>query len=152
MSYAAAAPAYWDPSLSDGTLSQLDEELCVVNAEHFFMRARLVIPVVDGPPGAEFEWGVWVSLSPASFSRAVTLWAVPGREQEPPYFGWLSTELPLYEPSTLQLGTNIHTQPVGSRPIVTLEPTDHPLAVDQRSGITLARVQEIAEILLHSAD
>jgi hypothetical protein len=30
-----------------------------------------------------------------------------------------------------------------------LEPTAHPLAVEQRSGITRARVQQIAEILLH---
>jgi hypothetical protein len=47
------------------------------------------------------------------------------------------------------LKTNIHTNPVGVRPFVELEPTDHPLAVEQRNGITLARVQEIAEIILH---
>jgi hypothetical protein len=35
------------------------------------------------------------------------------------------------------------------RPLVELEPTDHPLAVEQRTGITLGRVQEIAETLLH---
>ncbi len=33
--------------------------------------------------------------------------------------------------------------------LIELEPTDHPLAVEQRVGITLARVQEIAETLLH---
>lgn len=35
------------------------------------------------------------------------------------------------------------------RPLVELEPTDHPLAVERRTGITLGRVQEIAETLLH---
>jgi len=30
-----------------------------------------------------------------------------------------------------------------------LEPTDHPLAVEQRHGITMARVQEITEMILH---
>ena len=80
--------------------------------------------------------------------RACKLWEKPGRETEPPYFGWLSTALPGY-PSTLNLKTNVHTRQVGRRPRVELEPTDHPLAVEQRQGITLSRVQEIAEIVLH---
>jgi hypothetical protein len=33
-------------------------------------------------------------------------------------------------------------------PYVELEPTDHPLAIEQREGVTLARVVEIAEALL----
>ncbi|MEV0465699.1 DUF2199 domain-containing protein [Nocardia tengchongensis] len=57
--------------------------------------------------------------------------------------------LPLYEPSTLNLKTKLRTQLPGTRPLVELEPTDHPLAVEQRTGITRARVQAIAEQLLH---
>jgi hypothetical protein len=79
----------------------------------------------------------------------VSLWTTPGREGEPPSFGWLSTELPLYQTSTLELKTHVHMQRVGQRPLVEVEPTDHPLDVEQRTGITLARVQEIAEALLH---
>jgi hypothetical protein len=30
-----------------------------------------------------------------------------------------------------------------------LEPTEHPLAVEQRTGITMERVREIAERLVH---
>jgi hypothetical protein len=74
----------------------------------------------------------------------------PGRESEEPYFGWLSSDIPSYEPTTLELKTHVHTQPVGQRPVVELEPTDHPLAVEQRTGITVARVQRIAELMLHS--
>jgi hypothetical protein len=33
--------------------------------------------------------------------------------------------------------------------MVELEPTDHPLPVEQRQGITMARVQALAELLLH---
>ncbi|MFE6856425.1 DUF2199 domain-containing protein, partial [Streptomyces sp. NPDC057674] len=66
------------------------------------------------------------------------------------YFGWLSTELSLYSPSTINLKTHVHTRPVGHRPRIELEPTDHPLAVEQRTGITLARVREIAETVLHA--
>lgn len=73
-----------------------------------------------------------------------------GRESEPPFFGWLSTALPLY-PETLHLKTHVHTRLVGQRPFIELEPTDHPLAVEQRDGITMERVREIAEALLHQS-
>ena len=149
MSYGTDAPAFWDPSLANDESSLLAQEQCVIKDEHFFIRGQLVIPVTDAPPGTEFGWGVWVSLSRDNYARVASLWTTAGREQEPPYFGWLSTELPLYQPSTLSLKTHVHTQPVGQRPLVELEPTDHPLAVEQRTGITLARVQEIAETLLH---
>jgi len=56
-----------------------------------------------------------------------------------------------YPPSTLNLKTILHTRPLGERPLIELEPTDHPLAVEQRNGITLTRVQEVAEALTHPA-
>jgi hypothetical protein len=146
-SYGSPAPAYWHDELAGDPNSALAEELCVIEGEHFFVRARIVIPVVDGP--GEFDWGVWVSLSHENFLRTLELWETSGRESEEPYFGWLSTEIPIYQPSTLNLKTLVHTQPVGVRPVVELEPTDHPLAVEQRTGITVARVQEFAEQLLH---
>jgi len=149
MSYGTDAPAFWDPSLANDESSALAQEQCIIKAEHFFIRGRLVIPVTDAPPATEFDWGVWVSLSRDNFARALSRWTTTGREQEPPYFGWLSTDLPLYQPSTLLLKTHVHTQAVGNRPLVELEPTDHPLAVERHTGITLARVQEIAETLLH---
>ncbi len=51
----------------------------------------------------------WVTLSEANYERMLELWDTPGREHEPPYFGWLSTELPTYPPSTLNLKTMVHT-------------------------------------------
>lgn len=42
------------------------------------------------------------------------------------------------------------TRPIGHCPFIELEPTDHPLATEQRNGITMDRVREIAEALLHS--
>jgi hypothetical protein len=146
-SYGAEAPTCWRGNLASDGRSALGEEQCVVAGQYFFVRARIVIPVVDG--GTEFDWGVWVSLSEANFDRMTQLWTTPGREQEPPYFAWLSTEIPVYQPTTLNLKTNVHTQSVGRRPVVELEPTEHPLAVEQRDGITVSRVQEIAEHLLH---
>jgi hypothetical protein len=149
MSYGTGAPAYWDPSLAGDQSSTLGQEQCVIKDEHFFVRGRLVSPVTGAAPGTEFDWGVRVSLSRDSFARALSLRAAPGREREEPYFGWLSTELPLYQPSTLSLKTRVRMQAVGQRPLIELEPTDHPLAAEQRAGITLARAQEVTETLLH---
>jgi hypothetical protein len=111
------------------------------------VRARIVIPVIDAD--TEFDWGVWVTLSPTNFKRMNELWMTPGRESEPPYFGWLSTLIPIYQPSTLNLKTHVHTQPVGHRPLIELEHTDLPLALEQCTGITTTRVQQIAEEVRH---
>jgi hypothetical protein len=125
---------------------ELTSDLCVVDEKHFFIRGCLEIPVVDGK--GPFAWGVWASLSDKNFKRTVQHWEVHGRENDPPYFGWLSNRLPLY-PETLNLKTHVHTRPVGQRPFIELEPTNHPLAVEQRQGISMTRVREIAAALLH---
>ena len=93
------------------------------------MRGCFDIPIHDRTD--VFTWGKWVSLSEQSFHRMSELWDAPGRESESPFFGRLCTRLP------------------GERPFIELEPTDHALAVEQRSGISLARVREIGESLLH---
>lgn len=145
--YSMPAPVYWSPEVADKPGSFLGGEQCVIENEHFFVRGRIVLPVRDAEE--DLEWGVWVSLSPANYARMIDVFEDPARVDEPPYFGWLSTVLPGYEYTTLNLKTNLHTQELGVRPLIEVEPTDHPLAVEQREGITLARVQEFAEIALH---
>lgn len=148
MAFGADAPALYFliPEEERASRCDLTPDLCLIDGEHLFIRGVIEIPVVDGPH--PFAWGVWASLSKASLQRVFEMWEVEGREAEPPYFGWLSTSLPLY-PETLHLKTHVHTRPVGQRPLIELEPTDHPLAVEQRQGITMERVREIAERLLH---
>lgn len=142
----APAPYYAIPEIEREARCELTSDVCMIDSEYFLIRGCLEIPVLDGP--RPFVWGVWASLSEQNFKRAGEMWETPGRESEPPYFGWLCTSLPLY-PETLHLKTHVHTRPVGQRPFVELEPTEHPLAVEQRNGITMDRVREIAEALLH---
>ncbi|ALV50105.1 DUF2199 domain-containing protein [Streptomyces althioticus] len=149
MDYTAEAPAVWDPVFADADDCLLSTDQCVVRGLHYFVKGLIEIPVIDSDE--VFSWGVWVSLSRENFSRASDLWDRPGREAEKPYFGWLTTDLPVY-PTTLNLKTLVHTRPVGERPFIELEPTDHPLAVEQRTGISLERVREIASALLHAGD
>jgi len=132
-SYGTIAPAYLSDELRGSRGSVIGDEQCVIEGEHFFVKARVVLPVLDAVE--DFEWGVWVSLSEVNFARMGDLWTDPERVNEPPYFGWLSTDLPLYEPTTLSLATNVHSQAVGARPLVELEPTDHPLALEQRTVV-----------------
>jgi len=70
------------------------------------------------------------------------------RVHQEPDFGWLSSVLSGH-PSTLNLETNVHWCEPGVRAFVELEPNDHPLAVEQREGITVERVMELAADIAH---
>lgn len=147
LAYGADAPHLWY-LISDEqrARSELTSDQCVIEERYFFIRGSIELNVLDGP--GPLVWGVWVSLSERNFLRACELWHTPGREAEPPCFGWLSTQLPGYPP-VLQVKTMVHTRPVGERPWVEVELGGHPVADEQRNGITQARVREIAETVLH---
>ena len=119
---------------------------CVLDEQWFFVRGCLEIPVRDHDE--PFSWGVWCSLSQDSFQRYEELFDRVNRETGESFFGWLCSAIPGY-PDTQQLKTRVHMRPWPTRPFVELEPTSHPLAVEQREGITVARVREIAEQVMH---
>ena len=52
--------------------SGLDEELCVIQGEHFFVQGNIDIPIIGEDDGF-FTWGVWVSLSQANFARTMEI-------------------------------------------------------------------------------
>jgi hypothetical protein len=153
ISLGADEPVQWNLLSDDERAnSQLGEEQCVIEAggqTQYFVRACLEIPI----KGAEsvFTWGVWVSLSEKSFTEMGDHWEDPARTSFGPYFGWLCTPIPGY-PDTVYLKTMVHQRAVGLRPFVELEPTDHPLALDQRNGVDPARMQEVIVELLHAVD
>ncbi|WP_438820849.1 DUF2199 domain-containing protein [Bacillus hominis] len=51
----------------------------------------------------------------------------------------------LHSPDTVSLKTMVHTREVGYKPYIELELTDHPLSIEQKNGIKLDRIREIAE-------
>lgn len=122
----------------------LTDDVCVLDEAHFFIYGCLEIPIV----GEEdpFIWNVWVSLSADHFFKVIDSWDEPARVDLDPMFGWLSTDLPIY-PDTINLKTNVHMREVGLRPLIELEPTNHPLAIEQRSGITRSRVDDIFRLV-----
>ena len=140
--FAADAPLYYYAIAQEERDARctLTSDTCVIDHEHFFVRCCIEISVHDADD--PFIWGVWVSLSKTNFDKFNACFDERQRSHIGPFFGWLSAELPLY-PSTENLKTCIHLRDNGIRPFVELEPTNHPLAVEQRSGITVDRVAEI---------
>ena len=119
---------------------------CVIDDTMFFVRGRIVVPVQELQE--PFIWGVWAQVTPKTFYRTHLMWNAEGREREEPHRGWMNTSLPFYG-NTLQLEVRIQTQVVGRRPHFEIVSEEHPLGREQRSGITLARLEEIASLLLH---
>ncbi|MFF2754441.1 DUF2199 domain-containing protein [Psychrobacillus sp. NPDC058041] len=143
-SYGSPAPVYYydvaPEELNDRF--ELDDDLCIMDNEHFFIRGCIEIPITS--TAEHLIWGAWVSLSEANFNKTNAHW--DKQELLEPMIGWLSTDLPCY-PDTVNLKAMVHFRPNGIRPYIELEPTDHPLAVEYRIGVTIERVQEIASEL-----
>lgn len=142
-SFGAEAPDYYYgvPDGERAARCKLTSDTCSIDDTHFFVRGCLDVPV-HGAQEA-FSWGVWVSLSDTSFRTFEDYYDRSQRSHIGPFFGWLSVELkPLY-PSTLSLKTSVRLRDDGLRPLIELEPTDHPLAIEQRAGITVDRLAEI---------
>ena len=94
-----------------------------------------------------FIWGALVSLSAASTERCERPLDRSDRQRAGPFFGWLCTALP-YEPVTVGLRTRVHLNARPLIPPIELEPTDRPLAIGQRRGISVEQAIAIAERLL----
>ena len=146
LDFTCKAPDHWFqiPESERQHRGKLDSDVCVIDGKDIFVRGCLEIPIVGQDDC--FMWGVWVSVTKASFARILELWDAPIIEKEPPKFGWLCNNISLY-PTTLNLKTHLHLRGDGSRPSIELEPTDHPLAIEQRQGISIRRVEEIAAAL-----
>lgn len=150
ISFGADAPEQWylltDPERES---SELDQEQCIIETAegcHFFIRACLEIPVRG--TDQHFVWGVWCSLSEASFDEMSEYWENPDRIKMGPYFGWLCTRIPGY-PDTMFMKTSVHQRGLGERPIVKLEESDHILSQHQWKGIEENELKNIVMPLLH---
>jgi hypothetical protein len=64
--------------------------------------------------------------------------------------GWLSTSIGYYKEDTLLLKTMAHFRGEGLHPSIIVEPGEHPLAVDQEKGMSLAKAWEIVHFYIDS--
>jgi hypothetical protein len=123
----------------------LSADQCIVDEKEFFIRGHIPIPIPD--LGKNLDFSVWSSLSGKSFAHMCARWNAPDRAKDPPYFGWLCTQIPIYPMKEL-LKLSVQSRDPGLCPIFTLEPTEHPFSIDQHRGISVARWHEIALMLL----
>ena len=149
-----SAPDQWKTAEGDSATSEstntdnkLSDDLCMIDGEHFFVRCVLDLPIVGVPEG-RFGFGVWSTLSRKNFASYVQTFESDLQGHLGPWFGWLSNRLHGY-PDTLNLKCQVHPRDGRVRPWIELEPTDHPLAVEQRQGITFDRILELYSLSGH---
>ena len=145
------APDYYANSTPDEQKQnfELTSDTCIMTEgkeKHFFVRAVILVPILETTES--LGWGVWTSLSRNNFDRYLSIEDAKEIAAEPSYFGWLSNRISLY-PNTLSLKCQVELQPYNKRPHITLEPCEHPLAIEQHRGISLARAMEISSWILH---
>ena len=133
------------PPAERTTRVRLTSDLCAIDGREFFIRGVLYLPLSDAPPDADEDhrrWGigVWVSQAEHNFRTYVQNFDTA---EIGPFFGWLCTAVRTYAPATAGLKTMAHFWGNNQRPTIELERTDHLLALDQRTGITIARAWEV---------
>jgi hypothetical protein len=119
----------------------------IIDQKWFFIRGCLEIPIIGS--NEPFLWGLWASVREEIFDEIENCWELTGREaSRGPYKGRLANSLAEY-PETLNLRLKIALQPVGTRALFVIEEGDHPLAIEQASGITIRRAHELASLVMH---
>ena len=113
----------------------------MLDGEHFMVRCVLELPII-GSGGEVFGYGVWSSLTQSNFQLYLEHFDDGEPDESLSWFGWFCNSLKGY-PDTFLLKCQVHPRTGRQRPLIELEPTDHPLAVEQRQGITFDRLLEI---------
>lgn len=119
----------------------LTTDFCVLDDEFFFIRVVLELPIL-GAPGELFGLGLWSSVSRKSFGEYAEVFAGESQAQAGPWVGWLSNQLGGY-PETTRLVCRAEPRDGGLRPVLLLKPTEHPLVLEQRDGVSFDRILEI---------
>lgn len=130
------------PEEERGNRIQLTPDTCIIDDDHF-IRGVIEFPILNS--SEQFGFGVWISQKKENFETYLNNW---DSSEIGPFFGWLCTRIAYYNEDTLLLKTRAHFRGKGLRPSIELEPTDHPLAIDQREGISLDKAWEIVHFYL----
>jgi hypothetical protein len=143
MDYGFAAPRNWFglPEAVRATRAKLTDDVCTIDDTERYIRGCLEIPVSGS--SESLVWGVWVSVSERSLRYILARWSSPISQDETPRFGWLSTWINGY-PEPHEIRCHIFLRSGNLRPLIVLQPTEYPLAIEQHRGITLDRVKQIA--------
>lgn len=120
---------------------------CVIDGKKFYVKGSIEIPVVGFSD--PFIWGSWVSLSEESYQEFIECFDQDSRSHVGPFVGWHCCDFAVYEKECTSLEAQIYLRDNGIRPSIKIKPTDHPLAVEQKNGITRDRLIQIYEQMMH---
>jgi len=142
---AAWAYRFPDPWLAltdeERASGKIDSDLCSTPRGEYFVRATLELPLIDGPTPT-FEFGLWGSLSEASFARYVQTYNEPDQSKHGGFFTYLSNDLRGFSGS-FALPADLLLQDRNQRPKLDLHSGDHPLVKAQREGVTFDKILRI---------
>jgi hypothetical protein len=124
----------------------LADDFAVLDDDLFFVRGLLELPI----PTLEsrFAYGVWIQVAQRDFTFLMEHWDDPAQLRFAPTDGTLANEL---GPYVATAGLPARLQPISPDllPLVEVLAADHPLALDQRRGISESRSDELAARVLH---
>jgi hypothetical protein len=114
-------------------------DTCIIDDEAFYIRGVILMPI--NGTSDHLGLGVWVSQKRENFKKYLENFDT---SEIGPFFGWLSNRIPFYEVDTWAVKTMAHFQGNNQRPLIELEPSDHPLYLDYSKGISLEKAWRIA--------
>jgi hypothetical protein len=130
--------------------AHLGTDDCVIDGGEYYLRGVIELPIIG--LDEVFLWGAWTRVWERDYEEFAAHFEATGREKIiGPYKGRLGNRLPGYDLDSRNLKCTIQVQPVGRRPLVVIEEPEHPLAIEQRSGISLTRARQISAIARHNA-
>lgn len=114
--------------------------------DRYFIRALLPFKVQGR--ARPFSWGVWVEVDGRQYDRVMDLWDDPNQDQEAPFHGVLANNIGDYV-QTEGLPGLVHLKDPERIPDFFLSESNHQLAIEQREGVTEARVLKWLDLMLH---
>lgn len=119
----------------------------------FFVRGIIEIPILGTDD--HFRYGAWTRIEKKDYKKFVKAWVISKRKDtivDEHIYGYFSCTMPpnLY-PSAYNLYAIVCDRADIAAGLV-LEPTEHPLSLEQHNGITMERVHEIVRALGYKAD
>ena len=132
-------PYFSVPEAERATRVRGGVDACAIDGEAFYIRGVILIPIAGTLD--HLGLGVWVSQKRENYATYLDNYDSP---EIGPFFGWLSNTMPFYDVDTWALKTMAHFQGGKRRPLITPEPSDHPLYTDYSRGISIDRAWEIA--------
>jgi hypothetical protein len=121
----------------------LSDDFCIIDDTHFFIRGVVELPILGGG-GKSLGYAIWVELSRASFAAYFKALDAPDPSSVGNLTGNFANQLAGFA-GTLGQTCTVRLRGGGFRPLVMLNSDEHPLARQQRSGITLDRMLDLYE-------